>query len=237
MKLAAITLNNFRCFGPEPQTIPLENGLAALLGSNGAGKSSVIKYIQQLKPEWSYFQEPIEKWQNWNGANLLTQFYENPRKNAYKFETAVLESFAERIPRRMDGCVINVWERSPESAIRVFASHLANVDILTKSELQKLVSKDEEGLNWFRETPHLKVYLRTNPLTAYKRAVERRRPGEVEKLTLAYLTRIHHYHECTFGNETSGSVLVVDETNTEMVVDKKARMVVSTIEAIMKQLL
>lgn len=48
MKLAAITLSNFRCFGPEPQTIPLENGLAALLGSNGAGKSSVLAAMSKV---------------------------------------------------------------------------------------------------------------------------------------------------------------------------------------------
>lgn len=48
MKLTAITLNNFRCFGPEPQTIPLEDGLAALLGSNGVGKSSVLAAMSKV---------------------------------------------------------------------------------------------------------------------------------------------------------------------------------------------
>jgi putative ATP-dependent endonuclease of OLD family len=48
MKLSAITLSNFRCFGPEPQTIPIKNGLAALLGANGAGKSATLAAISKV---------------------------------------------------------------------------------------------------------------------------------------------------------------------------------------------
>lgn len=48
MKLASVTLSNFRCFGPKPQVVPLDGGLAALLGSNGAGKSSVLAALSRV---------------------------------------------------------------------------------------------------------------------------------------------------------------------------------------------
>lgn len=48
MKLTAVTFSNFRCFGPAAQTIPLETELVALLGTNGAGKSSVLAALSKV---------------------------------------------------------------------------------------------------------------------------------------------------------------------------------------------
>lgn len=48
MKLSAITLSNFRCFGPTPQSIPVESGLAALLGANGSGKSAALAAMSKV---------------------------------------------------------------------------------------------------------------------------------------------------------------------------------------------
>lgn len=48
MKLSAITLSNFRCFGPAFQTIPIKQGLAALLGANGAGKSATLAAMSKV---------------------------------------------------------------------------------------------------------------------------------------------------------------------------------------------
>ncbi len=48
MKLTSVTLFNFRCFGPEPQVVPLESGLVALLGNNGAGKSAVLAALSKV---------------------------------------------------------------------------------------------------------------------------------------------------------------------------------------------
>jgi len=48
MKLSSVTLSNFRCFGPTAQTIPLDSGIAALIGSNGAGKSSTLAALSKI---------------------------------------------------------------------------------------------------------------------------------------------------------------------------------------------
>lgn len=48
MKLSSVTLTNFRCFGPETQTIPLDSGLVSLLGANGAGKSAVLAALSKV---------------------------------------------------------------------------------------------------------------------------------------------------------------------------------------------
>src|SRR6185312_15160445 len=47
MNIKSITLKNFRCFGPDPTTIGLED-LTAFVGSNGCGKSAVLQALARL---------------------------------------------------------------------------------------------------------------------------------------------------------------------------------------------
>lgn len=48
MHIERLTIENFRCFGPETTTIDLDSGLTAFVGSNGAGKTAVMLALQRL---------------------------------------------------------------------------------------------------------------------------------------------------------------------------------------------
>jgi predicted ATP-dependent endonuclease of OLD family len=48
MILERLILQNFRCFGPEPETIRLGNTLTAFIGTNGAGKTAVMLALLRL---------------------------------------------------------------------------------------------------------------------------------------------------------------------------------------------
>lgn len=48
MFIERLTLTNFRCFGPGATSIDLASGLTALVGVNGAGKTSVMQALQRL---------------------------------------------------------------------------------------------------------------------------------------------------------------------------------------------
>jgi putative ATP-dependent endonuclease of the OLD family len=43
-----LTLTNFRCFGPKPVSIDLEEQLTALIGANGAGKTAALAALMRL---------------------------------------------------------------------------------------------------------------------------------------------------------------------------------------------
>ena len=47
MRIASVTISNFRCFGPEPSTVYLDR-LTCLIGANGAGKSAVLQALVKL---------------------------------------------------------------------------------------------------------------------------------------------------------------------------------------------
>jgi putative ATP-dependent endonuclease of OLD family len=48
MFIESITLSNFRCFGLQPVTVPLEQGLTTFIGSNGSGKTALMQALLRL---------------------------------------------------------------------------------------------------------------------------------------------------------------------------------------------
>lgn len=48
MKIECVTLTNFQCFGPEGATVQLEEGLTALVGSNGSGKTAIMQGLLRM---------------------------------------------------------------------------------------------------------------------------------------------------------------------------------------------
>ena len=48
MHIEKITLQNFRSFGPEPETVRLGPDITALIGSNGTGKSALLEALRRL---------------------------------------------------------------------------------------------------------------------------------------------------------------------------------------------
>lgn len=48
MHIESLTLQGFRCFGPKPQTVNLSEGVTALVGSNGSGKTAVMQALLRM---------------------------------------------------------------------------------------------------------------------------------------------------------------------------------------------
>ncbi|MCB9915608.1 MAG: AAA family ATPase [Planctomycetes bacterium] len=47
MRISSVTLKNFRCFGPEVETVRFRN-VTALVGANGTGKSAALQALTRL---------------------------------------------------------------------------------------------------------------------------------------------------------------------------------------------
>ncbi len=175
-----------------------------------AGKSSLMRALMERFPNWDYRPEPIEKWSDWGERheNLLEKFYLDPHRHAFEFQSAVLETFqADAI--RPSSANVCVWERSPRSAIYVFARLSYERGYLTKREYNKLKVQAKTCSGIFDNPRHSTVYLRCSPEQSQARLTERSRREELCKVSLDYLSGLHRLHDELY---LYGASLVIDET-------------------------
>ena len=94
----------------------------------GTGKSSLLRLIQQKEPTWVVVQEPVDKWQDINGHNLLDAFYGNLERYAFSFQTYCVLSRIEAVTTALQKCPqetpVVVLERSWFSDRATFAEML-----------------------------------------------------------------------------------------------------------------
>ncbi|KAG4074570.1 hypothetical protein HA402_009704 [Bradysia odoriphaga] len=57
----------------------------AVEGNIGAGKSTFLEYCD-TRPECVTFAEPVDKWRNLNGVNVLSEFYSDRQRWGLPFQ-------------------------------------------------------------------------------------------------------------------------------------------------------
>ena len=60
-----------------------------VLGNIGSGKSTILKRLKKCS-DMVVGDEPMEKWENVNGTNLLKMFYDDKKRWSFAFQTKVL---------------------------------------------------------------------------------------------------------------------------------------------------
>merc|ERR1712029_727820 len=63
-------------------------------GNIGSGKSTFLEQYASLDSV-SVFSEPVDKWRNLDGNNLLQLMYENPQRHSYTFQSYVQLTMAQ----------------------------------------------------------------------------------------------------------------------------------------------
>lgn len=189
-------------------------------GNIGAGKSTLLQYLQD-NTNCQVIWEPINKWTNLNGNNLLDLWYKDPEKYSMSFQSYIqltmLQNHLVKATSRY-----KVLERSIFSAQHCFIANLKNNNIICNIDHTIL----NEWYNMLIDTNDIKVdlfvYLKTSPKDLYARIKHRNRPEE-ENITLEYLTQIHQLHEKWLGNNQKANVLVVDASRSLASMTKQYR--------------
>lgn len=106
--------------------------LISIEGNIGVGKSTILEKLKKNK-EFKCIPEPIEKWKNLGGHNLLDLFYKEPEKHSTCFQLyTMLTLFNERIKTHNENYIIS--ERSLKTGINVFCKSLYKKNLLTNIE-------------------------------------------------------------------------------------------------------
>ena len=91
-------------------------------GNIGSGKSTFLDHYRNLS-DFAVFQEPVDKWRDLDGHNLLELMYTDPRRHSYTFQSFVQLTMAQLHAAKTNKR-IKMIERSLWSARYVFAENL-----------------------------------------------------------------------------------------------------------------
>jgi deoxyadenosine/deoxycytidine kinase len=193
-------------------------------GNIASGKTSFLKVFEEVQ-NFEVLHEPLNKWQNVNGQDLLKSYYENTEKYGFIFQNYVLLTQFEQFKNLNKR--FRIIERSPLSGKYCFFE-------LIKEKLSPLESSVlAENFDIILNTPWMKkidliVYLRCTPETAYKRLKLRDRDSE-NSVSLELMAKLHELHENWLNKELSNvpaPVLIINaDQNLTKVVSKAKNLI------------
>jgi len=183
----------------------------AVEGNIGAGKSTFLDHFAKVDSV-QVFPEPVAKWQNMGGRNLLELQYSDPERWSHLVQSYIQLTMAENHTAPLSGAEkeVKMLERSIQSSRHCFIQNFRDTGKMSEAGYRVLVE-------WFefltaRSTDmdvDMFIYLRTSPEVAYQRVQERARKEE-EVVPLAYLRQVHDLHEKWVKSIKNVPVLIVD---------------------------
>jgi deoxyadenosine/deoxycytidine kinase len=175
-------------------------------GNIGSGKSTFLK---KLSSEFKVVQEPVDEWskmRNANGKNILEEFYEDPERNAYLFQSIAFRSRVKNITDLDENVIV---ERSIYTDRMVFAEVCKEDGNINEIEWNDYTEWFDFVVKHIGFKPKGFIYLRTDPEKSYERINKRNRSGE-SNISIDYLKKLHKRHDKWLVNEDN--VLVLDVT-------------------------
>lgn len=167
-------------------------------GNIGAGKTTSLQHIAQYTNVQIIF-EPLDKWTNLNGINLLQRLYQNPEKWSYTFQNyALLTNFENHLT--MCEKDIKFIERSIYSGRYCFAEALVSDGKIEPESFQVFLKWFDFVDKFIQNQTDLIVYLRTTPEVAHDR-IQKRQRHEEKSVPFEYISRLHDLHEAWLLNK------------------------------------
>jgi len=177
----------------------------AVEGNIGAGKSTFLEHFSKVTAV-EVFPEPVAKWQNMGGQNLLELQYSDPERWSHLVQSYIQLTMAENHVAPLSGPEkeVKMLERSIQSSRHCFIQNFRDTGKMSEAGFKVLAewfdfltTKGGIGGNGRREAAmdvDMFIYLRTSPEVAYQRVQERARKEE-EVVPLEYLKQVHDLHE------------------------------------------
>ena len=188
-------------------------------GNIASGKSSFLDVFEKTqtntKNETQIFREPIDKWTNINGINLLDYYYKDTKRNAFSFESYIFLTMTQNHTQPLEqGKNIRLLERSIWSARNVFVESLyvnnvlRGVDYTILNEWYKYLIENE-----VKQNPSCVIFLKAPTVELLRRIRNRDRPEE-NKITSTYLTQLDQLYNIWVESLKQRNIPVVEiDTN------------------------
>ena len=173
-------------------------------GNIASGKSSIMRGLQEIHPEYEYIYEPLKLWKNYRGMNMLEEMYKDPKKNVGMFQHFALQTMAENINESIastDKRVI-IIERSIWTTFTLFTRihhfQLNNIDTFQYNIIRHLYAKLVKEQDKIFKTEEC-IYLDCSPSVCMDRINKREKTHKIEQ---TYLNLLDDYGKKSFvGND------------------------------------
>uniref|UniRef100_A0A1A9VXT8 Deoxynucleoside kinase domain-containing protein n=1 Tax=Glossina austeni TaxID=7395 RepID=A0A1A9VXT8_GLOAU len=184
-------------------------------GNIGSGKTTFLNHFKQFDDHVCLITEPVDKWRNIQGYNLLNLMYSKPEKWAMPFQSYVSLTTLQSHTMQTDKPV-KLMERSLYSSKYCFVENMYRSKVMEPAMYHVL----QEWFKFIEESIHIRtdliVYLRTSPDVVYKRIQRRARPEET-CIPLNYLEELHDLHEnWLIENQGYNSKVIVLNANLDL---------------------
>lgn len=186
-------------------------------GNIGVGKSTLVNALKEHGLET--LQEPVDAWsscRNSNGKNILQEFYDDPKRWAYTFQSMAFRTRVMGMSSLSNNCII---ERSVYTDRMVFAEAALDDGYIDTIEWNDYINWFDFIMDKFGKKPDGIIYLRGSPETCMKQIKQRGRQGE-ENISLDYLKVLHKKHDKWLTNEDNVLVLDIDTMDRSTFVDR-----------------
>lgn len=184
-KTMALTRSPKYAENNQPFTVLIE-------GNIGSGKTTFLNHFNKFD-DICLLSEPVERWQDVGGCNLLDLMYKESNRWAMPFQTYVTLTMLEMHTKPTDKSV-KIMERSLFSSRYCFVENMYANGTLHKGMYQIL----QDWYRFIEKSIHIQadliVYLRTSPEVVFERMKTRAR-SEESCVPLKYLEELHVSHE------------------------------------------
>lgn len=131
---------------------PPSNRLYTVLveGNIGSGKTTFLEHFKTFGDEVEIIAEPIDKWRNRKGYNLLQLMYEDPTRWSLIFQTYVQLTLLQNHTKRISK-TLKLMERSIFSVRYCFMENLKKSGRMPASEYEVLSEwfmSSSQALKW-----------------------------------------------------------------------------------------
>lgn len=181
-------------------------------GLIGCGKSTILEVVKNYEPFVEVHFEPVDKFCDVNGENLLQLMYEKPKKWGSSFQNHVLNSL---LPTHLDPpedpkAKLKVVERSIHSSRFVFMEaflengHLSPIEYQILRDRYELIVKLQPNV----KLDHI-IYAKCSPGKSIERVAKRGRVEE-KNLTLSYLKGLERLHDSWLLRNPDQSLIILN---------------------------
>jgi deoxycitidine kinase len=179
-------------------------------GNIGSGKTTLLEKLESYK-DFEVIREPVDLWlkiKGSDGKNLLQEFYEDPTRYAYLFQTMVFKTRLQALEQEQLKST-RFSERSIWTDRYVFGKSC--IDSQKMNDLE--INCYHFWFDWLEEKffkkPDGIIYLRCSPEKCLERMNERGR-NEESGVPLEYLKELHINHENWFEQHNNLPILIID---------------------------